>query len=171
MLAYCLGAILSLIAIWILALLTGWSLPSELISQGVEWLKANQWEGTVLAAILLLLALLIFFRPRERTPRSFRTSSQTGEVRIAYDALQEIVRQSASEVVGVLQVKVLLQERKTGLEITVATQFNKDVVISEVSEQLQAKAKKDVEHFTGIQVAEVKVLVQSLETAGQARVR
>ncbi|HWQ89866.1 MAG TPA: alkaline shock response membrane anchor protein AmaP [Desulfitobacteriaceae bacterium] len=171
MLAYCLGAILCLTALWILALATGWALPSDLLYQGINWLKTNQWESIVLAALLLLLGLLIFFRPREKIPRSFRASSKTGEVRIAYDALQEIVRQSALEIVGVLQVKVSLRENKTGLEITVTTQFNSDVVITEISEQIQLKVQKDVEHFTGIQVAEVKVLVQRPETAGQARVK
>jgi len=171
MLAYCLGVILSLTALWILALVTGWALASDLLYQGIECLRTNQWESTVLAALLLLLGLLIFFRPRERIPRSFPTSSKTGEVRIAYDALQEIVRQSVLEITGVIQAKVLLRERKTGLEITVTTQFNSDAVITEISEQLQVKVQKDVEHYTGIQVAEVKVLVQRPENAGQARVR
>jgi uncharacterized alkaline shock family protein YloU len=171
MLAYCLGVLLIIIALWILALVSGWMLPSNLLFWGIEWLKTNMWEGTVLAALFLLLGLLILFRPRERTSRSFQTSSKSGEVRIAYDALQEIVKQSAIEVAGVNQVKVLLQERKAGLEITVITQFNSNTVITETSEELQVKVQKDVEYYTGIHVAEVKVLVRSLETSSQARVR
>lgn len=171
MLAYCLGVLLIIIALWILALVSGWLLPANLLYWGIEWLKTNQWESTVLAALLLLLGLLIFFRPRERVPRSFQTSSKSGEVRIAYDALQEIVKQSAVEVTGVKQVKVILRERKAGLEITVVTQFNSETVITETSEELQAKVQKDVEYYSGIHVAEVKVLVRSLETSSQARVR
>lgn len=171
MLAYCLGVLLIIIALWILALASGWLFLSDLLSWVIEWLKSNQWESTVLAAFFLLLGLLIFLRPRERIPRSFQTSSKSGEIRIAYDALQEIVRQSALEVAGVNQVKVSLRERKAGLEITIITQFNSNIVITETSEGLQGKVQKDVEYYTGIHVAEVKVLVRSLETSGQARVR
>lgn len=171
MLAYCLGVILITIAFWILAFASGWLLPSNLLYSGIEWLQTNQWESTVLAALFLLLGLLIFFRPRERIPRSFQTSSKSGEVRIAYDALQEIVKQSALGIVGVKQVKVLLRERKVNLEITIITQFNSDIVITETSEELQVKVQKDVEYYTGIHVTEVKVLVRSLETSSQARVR
>lgn len=171
MLSYCLGVIIIIIAFWILAVVSGWLLPSNLLYWGIEWLKTNRWESTVLAALFLLLGLLILFRPRDRRPRSFQTSSKSGEVRIAYDALQEIVKQSASEVSGVNQVKVLLQERKAGMEITVITQFNSNTVITETTEELQVKVQKDVEYYTGIHVSEVKVLVRSLETSSQARVR
>ncbi|MHB8124071.1 MAG: alkaline shock response membrane anchor protein AmaP [Desulfitobacteriaceae bacterium] len=171
MLAFGLGIFLSLIALWIMAIATGWLLPSNLIYWGLEWLKMNPWESTVLAALLLLLGLLVFFRPRERITLSFRTSSKLGEVRIAQDALQEIIRRSAMKVTGVRQVQVLLREREAGLEITVSTQFNPDIVITETSEELQVQIQKDVEYYTGIRVTEVKVLVRSLETSLQARVR
>ncbi len=171
MLAYGSGSLFSLIALWILAIATGWSVPFDLLSSGLEWLRINPWESTVLAALLLLLGLLILFRPRERSVLSFRTPSKLGEVRIAQDALQEIIRRSAIEVAGVRQVQVLLREREAGLEITVATQFDPEIVITETSAELQARVQRDVEHYTGIRVTEVKVLVRSLETSSQARVR
>lgn len=171
MLTYGLGVFLSIIALWILAIATGWSLPSDLLYWGLEWLKLNPWESTAFAALLLLLGLLILFRPRKSIALSFRTSSKLGEVRIAQDALQEIIRRSAMEVSGVRQVQVLLREREVGLEVTVAIQFDPNVVITEVSEELQLRVQRDVEHYTGIHVAEVKVLVRSQETSHQSRVR
>ena len=151
MLAYGLGSFFCIVAIWILALATGWSLPSDLLYQGLEWLRINPWESTILATLLLLLGLLILFRPRKSITLSFRTSSKLGEVRIARDALQEIIRRSAMEVAGVRQVQVLLREREAGLEITGETQFNPDVVITEVSEELQLRVQRDVEHYTSHQ--------------------
>ncbi len=172
MLTYGLGSFFCLVAIWILALATGWALPSDLLYQGLEWLRINPWESTVVAALLLLLGLLILFSPKKRVVLTFRTSSKLGEIRIAQDALQEIIRRSAMEVIGVRQVKVLLREREAGLEITSETQFDQDVVITQVSEELQLRVQRDVEHYTGIHVAEVKVFVRSSETTShQARVR
>ncbi|OLN32192.1 alkaline shock response membrane anchor protein AmaP [Desulfosporosinus metallidurans] len=171
MFAYVLGLLLILGALWILAMATGWVLPYILLVQGLEWLKANPWESTVVAGLLLLLGLLLFVRPRENADRSFRTSSKGGEVRISQDALREIIARSATALPGVLEVQSSLRERETGLQIMVACQFEQGVLIPKTSEELLAKVKQDVELYTGIIVTEVKVLVRRLEKTRSARVR
>jgi len=171
MLAYVLGLILILGALWILAIATGWGLPYVLLAQGLEWLKTNPWESTVVAAVLLLLGLLLFVRPRESSDRSFQMSSKGGDVRISQDALQEIIARSATALPGVLQVKSNLRERDAGLQIMVSCQFEQGERIPQTSEELQAKVKADVELYTGIMVTEVKVLVLRLEKAHLTRVR
>lgn len=171
MLAYALGITLILGALWILAMATGWVLPYILLIHGLEWLKSNPWESTVVAAVLLLLGLLLFVRPRERTDRSFQTSSKGGSVRISQDALQEIIARSATTLPGVLQVKSNLRELETGLQIMVSCQFEQGELIPQTSEELQTKVKADVELYTGIKVTEVKVLVLRLEKAPLTRVR
>ena len=171
MLACAIGLILILGALWILAIATGWVLPYFLLVQGLEWLKENPWESTVVAAVLLLLGLILFVRPRESSERSFKTSSQGGDVRISQDALQEIIARSATALPGVVQVKSSLRERETGLQIMIACQFEQGERIPQTSEELQAKVKADVELYTGILVTEVKVLVRRLEKARSVRVQ
>ncbi|KUO78129.1 MAG: hypothetical protein APF81_05425 [Desulfosporosinus sp. BRH_c37] len=171
MLAYALGLTLILGALWLLAMATGWGLPYVLLAQGLEWLKANPWESTVVAAALLLMGLLLFMRPRQSLERTFSTSSKGGNVRISQDALQEIITRSATALPGVLQVKSNLRERENGLEIMVSCQFEQGERIPHTSEELQAKVKADVELYTGIKVTEVKVLVLRLEKAHLTRVR
>lgn len=171
MLAYTLGLTLILGALWILAMATGWGLPYGLLADGLEWLKANPWESTVVAAVLLLLGLLLLVRPRERADRSFQTSSKGGNVRISQDALQEIIARSATALPGVLQVESNLKEKETGLQIMLSCQFEQGECIPKTSEELQEKIKADVELYTGIMVTEVKVLVLRLEKAHLPRVR
>lgn len=171
MLAYALGLTLILGALWILAMATGWGLPYVLLANGLEWLKANPWESTVVAAVLLLLGLLLFVRPRESSDRSFQTSSKGGNVRISQDALQEIIVRSATALPGVLQIRSKLREREAGLQIMVSCQFEQGERIPQTSEELQAKVKADVELYTGIMVTEVKVLVLRLEKSHLTRVR
>jgi len=171
MLAYALGLTLILGALWILAMATGWGLPYVLLANGLEWLKANPWESTVVAAVLLLLGLLLFVRPRESSDRSFQTSSKGGNVRISQDALQEIIVRSATALPGVLQIRSKLREREAGLQIMVSCQFEQGERIPQTSEELQAKVKADVELYTGIMVTEVKVLVLRLEKSPLTRVR
>lgn len=168
---YILGFLLILCALWVLAVATGWGLPYMMLVQGLEWLKANPWESMVVAALLLLLGLLLFLRPRETTDHSFRTPSKLGEVRITQDALQEIVARSATALPGVIQVQSSLKARETGMEITASCQFEQQVLIPQRSEELQTQVKHDVERYTGMNVTEVKVLVRRLETTRSARVR
>ena len=171
MFAYALGCLLILGALWILAMATGWVLPYVLLANGLEWLKANPWESSAVAAVLLFLGLLLFVRTRESSDRSFQTSSKGGNVRISQDALQEIIARSATALPGVLQVTSHLRERENGLQIMVSCQFEQDERIPKTSEELQAKVKADVELYTGIMVTEVKVLVLRLEKAHLTRVR
>lgn len=171
MFGYILGCIVILAAIWILAMATGWSLPYLLLVQGLEWLKMNPWESTVVAAALLLVGIILLVRPREGTERFFRTPSKGGSVRISQDALQEIIARSAMGLTGVLQVKSHLRERDSGLQIIISCQFEQGEIIPKTSTELQAKVKEDVELYTGIRVNEVKVLVLRLEKGYVARVR
>lgn len=171
MVAYVLGLLLILGALWILAMITGWALPYLVLVQGLDWLKANPWQSTVVAGVLLLLGLLLFIHPREYKERSFRTSATGGEVRISLGALREIIARSAASLPGVLEVQSSLKERDNGLQIFVACQFEQGVLIPKTSDELLAKVKQDVEVYTGIIVTEVKVLVRRLETTRSARVR
>ncbi len=171
MFAYALGCLLILGALWILAMATGWGLPYLLVVRGLEWLVANPWESIFVAALLLLLGLLLFVRPRESTDRAFRTLSKGGEVRISQDALQEIIARSAMGLPGVIHVQSSLREHGTELLIKVSCQFEQGVLIPQTCEKLQMQVKADVELYTGIIVTEVKVLVCRIEKARPVRVR
>lgn len=171
MLAYVLGCLLIIGALWILGIAIGWGLPYLYLAQGLEWLKVNPWESAALAAFLLLLGLLFFIRPRENGERAFRAPSKGGEVKISQEALQEIIARSAMVLPGVQQVQASLRERENGLQINVFCQFEQGVIIPQTSGELQKQVKTDVELYTGISVSEVKVLVRRLEKARPVRVR
>lgn len=170
MLGYGIGIVLVVLALWILAIATGWALPFTLTSQGLAWLQNNPWESVVIAAVLLILGLLLFMRPRHREELSFVTTAKWGEVRVTEEALREIITRSAMNIEGVRQVQPLLRQRQDGLEITVSSSLEPNSVIPATSEQLQERLKQDVQHYTGIIVAEVRVLVRSLEPS-PARIR
>jgi uncharacterized alkaline shock family protein YloU len=84
-------------------------------------------------------------------------------------ALSDIISRSAQAMPGVRQVQPVLRQREDGLEIILNSQFNPEFVIPETAEELQTKVKDDVERYTGIKVAEVKVLVCRLEMTSTAQ--
>ncbi|XWX60784.1 alkaline shock response membrane anchor protein AmaP [Desulfitobacterium sp. AusDCA] len=170
--AYLVGVFFIIAAGWILAITVGWNLPYDVLEQALFWLKIHPWEDVVLSACLLVLGILPFLRPRsQRHEQTFLTSSQLGEVRMTEAAMQDIIRRSAQILPGVQNVQPNLRQREDGLEVLVYVQLKPEFIIPDTAEKLQGKVKEDVEHYTGIKVAEVKVLVRSLEAARQSRVR
>lgn len=169
LLAYLVGVVCVVLSGWILAIATGWNLPYDILIQGLSWLKAHSWESLVLSIGLLILGILPFLRPQKKIEESYRTASKWGEVRVTMEALGEIISRSAHEVTGVRHVKPVLRQREDGLEILLNCQLNPDVVIPEITNELQTRIKEDVERYTGIKVAEVKVLVRRFDNAQSAQ--
>ncbi|WP_242837453.1 alkaline shock response membrane anchor protein AmaP [Desulfitobacterium metallireducens] len=170
--AYFVGAFFMIVAGWILAIMSGWNLPYEILRGGLFWMKANPWKDVIIAACLLALGILPFLRPRsQRTESTFLIPSRLGEVRMSEPAMKDIIVRSAQSLPGILRVQPSLRQREDGLEVLVYAQLNPEFIIPETTEQLQVKIREDLELYTGIKVVEVKVLVRSLEPARQLRVR
>lgn len=170
--AYFVGVFFMITAGWILAIMSGWNLPSEILSEGLFWLTVHPWEDAIIAACLLLLGVLPFFRPRSRrTEPTFLIPSRLGEVRMTEPAMKDIIVRSAQTLMDLRKVQPQLRRREDGLEVLVYAQLNPESVIPEITEQLQRKIKEDMERYIGIKVVEVKVLVRSLEVARPSRVR
>lgn len=161
-----------IVAGWILAIMSGWSLPYEILSEGLFWLRVNPWQDAIIAACFLLLGILPFLKPGQRRPEpSFLIPSRLGEVRMTEPAMKDIIIRSAQTLPSVRQVQPNLRQREEGLEVLVHAQVNPESVIPEIAEQLQSKIKEDMERYIGIKVVEVKVLVRNLEVARQSRVK
>ncbi|KLU61357.1 hypothetical protein CEB3_c22980 [Peptococcaceae bacterium CEB3] len=170
MAALALGLIIILAGLVVLALGSGWFLPYFWTGQLIGYMRENAWETMAAGVLLVLVGLLFFLRPRESSP-SFALPSRLGEVRITEEALREIIARAAQGVSGVQQVESALRERPEGLEVRVSGQLHPGVAVAQVSEELQNAVRSDVEQYTGIKVAEVKVLVRGMFTARPARVR
>lgn len=147
-----------------MALGTGWVLPYTLLAEGLLWLKAHNWESLIIAILLMVLGILPFLRPKKLPDHTFRTASPLGEVRITAEAIGDLIVRSARGNNSLHLVKPLIKQREDGLEILLDCQFNPETVIPEVSEQLQIQMKEDIERFTGLRVAEVKVLARRLDS-------
>ena len=173
MLAYFAGALFIIIAGFLMAVAFDWGYVGDFILQLVTWLRGNPWETALISIFLIGIGIALMFipKPRRFDEPAFHTTSKWGEVRVTYDAIKEIVARSAVSISGVRQIETQLHHRDNDLEIRIVAQLDPEVVIPEVSEQVQAQVKVDVERSTGIKVTEVKVLVRSVNAQRQARVR
>ncbi|NMA69672.1 MAG: alkaline shock response membrane anchor protein AmaP [Desulfitobacterium sp.] len=169
MLGYIIGALLIFIALYMMAICSGWGLPYFLLLDGLQWMRNNPWESLLIAILVLLIGLIPFLKPRQRIEESFLMSTQQGEVRLTAQALADIIVRSGQNLDGVKLVRPRLKSREDGLEVMLDCQLLPEVVIPNVTTQLQSKVKEDVERLAGIKVAEVKVLVRRTEQPNPQR--
>ncbi|HWJ02916.1 MAG TPA: alkaline shock response membrane anchor protein AmaP [Verrucomicrobiae bacterium] len=168
--AIILGILFLIVAIFITAVMFGWTSPLQTI---IQQISDNMIYSGLAAVGFLLLAILAFsmvrFGDKEQIAAS--TSTQFGQIRISDRTIAGIVSRAGANVEGVKEADPKIFPTPQGIIIQILTVVNPEFVIPKVIEELQAAAKEDVEKYTGLKVTEVKVMVQSLDTASSIRMR
>lgn len=140
----------------------------------LEFMQQNIAFSAV-AAVILGLSLWLFaaqFRGsnRPQVPSSVVLQVEDGEVRIALSAVETLVQQAASQIKGIREVHPSFFRRNEGLGVNIRTTVTNDESIPELSSQLQKVVKDHVLRIAGINIEEVKVLVESVSTVARNRV-
>jgi len=130
---------------------------------------------SAIAAVIVGLSLWLFaaqFRGARgpQMPSSVVLHVEDGEVRIALTAVETLVQQAAGQVKGVREVRPSFFNRNDELGVFLRATVAADDSIPELSSQLQKTVMDHVMRIAGIQIAEVKVLVDSVSTGPRNRV-
>ncbi len=168
--AIVLGILFLAIAALITAILFGWTGPVLNLVQDI----ANNVIYSLLVAIgFLLLAILAFtsFNARGNEQVSVSTSSKYGEIRITDQTIEQIVSCAGLKVDGIKEITPKVMPRPEGINIGVQALMNPDFIIPQVVEEMQESIKNEVEQYTGLKVAEVKVMVRGIVTTAAVRAR
>lgn len=129
---------------------------------------ANNLPFAAFAALILGLSLWLFFAQlqpdRPQVPSSVVLQAEEGEIRIALGAIDTLLRQAASQLKGVREVKTSFFRREEGLGVHIRTTVSAEGSIPELTAQLQQRVTEHVYNTAGIKIAEVKVLVENVTT-------
>ncbi len=123
----------------------------------------NQWELGVLFLFGFIAGSWIiypFFIKEKSTTMINR--SDLGEVDITLDALDNLVNTVALQQEGVVDIKNRLRATEGGLSIFLSGKVIPRVPIPELTENLQLLVKSYIEDTTGVNVKEVRVLVEDI---------
>lgn len=170
-------------AIWVLLVATVAALlmlvpllgsVGAIITDFVGFLQEN-YTFSVIFALVLGLSLWLFaaqFRGsnRSQTPSSVVLQVEEGEVRIALTAIETLVQQAAGQIKGVREVRPSFFTRNEGLGVYIRTTVAADESIPELSSQLQKVVRDHVLRIAGINIEEVKVMVENVNTGARNRV-
>lgn len=126
-----------------------------------------------LLAIYLLMSIavlcLVFKREKNRADRGFITvdSADTGKVRIAIPAIEQMVKQAAYTVDGVADMKIAIKNDDDAVAIQVNVTMVSGSHVPTVTLNMQRAIRQYVEMNCGVAVRSVSVSIQSVATPSE----
>lgn len=124
----------------------------------------NNWPIALLGTAAFFLALWVLYlslRPVERA-RTIDRQGEMGEYRISFEALENLVMQATRDITGVKDTRTRLSLKDGGLVISLRISTLPDLKVPELVEEIQLKVRDYVQETSGVDVAEVKVLVETI---------
>lgn len=153
--------LLLVLAVVILAVCTGRPEPLTYL-QGVFSTPQNRVIAGVVAIVLLVIAvfmLINILKPEARNKSVVIESSLQGEITITIPAIKVIIMKAVRKVEGIREVKPVIKTGPQGLVIYLHIMINPEHNVPEMSRNVQAVVKEHLENIGGLQVAEIKVLI------------
>jgi len=120
------------------------------------------------AGVIILLAVAVMVASLRRSERveTILQQGPLGEVRICFKAVENMVLKASKSIKGIREIKTKIVFADNGIVIFLRAEIYPDQVIPQLTAELQAAVKEDVEKITGSSVAEVKVMVENIVADG-----
>ena len=132
--------------------------------------------GIALLAIYVILAvaqLFLIFRRGRRGDRGFITvdSSDNGRVRIAVSAIEQMVRQSVTEIEGIHEMKVNIASDDDAIKIDIAAIIVGGSHVPTITMNMQRSIRQFVEMNCGVAVRSVSISFNSVTAIQESKGR
>lgn len=128
--------------------------------------------GGAILAIYLVLAIvqiILILRRIKRSERGFITvdSSDTGRVRIAVSAIEQMVRQSVINIDGISEMKIAIDNKDDAIVIRVAASIVNGSHVPTITMNMQRAIRQFVEMNCGVAVRSIAISINSVTSANE----
>jgi len=150
-------------AIFLVGLAFGWMTPLETVRYYLLQ-STNSWIMGITGIILFLLSFALFigvFRPKP-VRNTVVHETPLGSIKITLAALDNLVIKAARSVQGIREVKAYIKAQQNYVSIQLTVQVQPDLNIPQMTEELQKKVKEYLTKTTGINVHDVRVIVNRI---------
>lgn len=164
--------IVTALAVIVLAISTGWNEPLAFMT----WLAGdpnNRLGAGIIAAVVILIGLRLLLGGLQRPSpaQSLIQTTSLGDIRITLGALEGMVTRAAHQVRGLKEVRPVLRCLPQGVAIFLQASVGPEINITQVSAELQEKVRSYIEELVGVQVVEIRVLVDDVVRRSPGRVQ
>ncbi|MDD3878807.1 MAG: alkaline shock response membrane anchor protein AmaP [Syntrophomonas sp.] len=144
--------------------------PLDFINQALSTPQNRVIVGTVaIIVIAVALVMIVSGLKYESKPDSIIVdSSLAGQVSITVPAIKVIIMKAVKKVDGVKEIKPAVSTDNDGLVVYLHTAINPDYNVPEMSKSLQQTVKEYLEDIGGLQVSQVKVLIDDFSNSNKA---
>ncbi len=171
-------AILALVAIIVSAFVIIFALglidPNAVI--GFLTLNTNSLSFILVSVIVSVIIVLISLRMllmKKRRPMEKSTllkNSELGMISVSINTINSLTQKSVKSHQGVKDVKSLIITEEDGVRISLKLLIMPDVIIPELTENIQRNVKQYIEKYSGIFVKEVRIFIDNIFSIGKSRV-
>jgi len=128
---------------------------------------------SVIALVFFALSLMFLFSGIKSNKDKKGVSKHTniGEIRISLNSIENIAFNASKKAGGVRESKTVVKKEDDGVGIEVRIVAMPDLSIPTISEEIQSRVKKAVEDASGIEVKQVRVVVDSIYSGVTNRAR
>jgi len=132
-------------------------------STSLEFLY-GRWEVAVAGLVLLLISarLLLSSLKSKTVNETVIQNGEFGAVTMSLVALESLVINTIQDIEDIKDVKVSIKKNDEGVSINLNLVVSIDVVIPEITEELQSMIKSSVENTAGVVVKNIKIRVENV---------
>lgn len=132
--------------------------------------------GIAFLAVYVFIAIVelyMVFHRGKRGDRGFITvdSSDTGKVRIAVSAIEQMVRQSVTSIDGIDDMKIGIQSLDDAIKIDIVASIYNGSHVPTITMNMQRAIRQFVEMNCGVAVRAVSISINSVSNATEAKSR
>jgi len=148
----------------------GWYEPLMWL-QDLLYGATGRWVIGIIAGLSFIVSLrfLYFGFRRDRPDQTLIRETDLGEVNIALSAIETLVTKVARGIKGVRDVRSTVYSRDGGIGVRVRGVVSPEVNVPETARAIQQAVTDYTKNVVGVDVTEVKVLVQNITNETRAR--
>lgn len=168
-----LGRFLNVIATLMLLIVGGALLASSLGLADISgYLFGKELLTGAIGAVMIIIGLIVILIAVQnlRPEQTISIQSSEGELRIAFSAIEELLRKASREIRGVRELKPKVVGTKRGLEIRNSAAVEAGVSIPEITTRIQELFRSQIREVLGIEeVGAIRTYVHKIITEEPAK--
>lgn len=137
---------------------------------GINYVKIIGIAILAVYAVLAVIQIYLIFKRRKRSERGFITvdSSDSGRVRIAVSAIEQMVRQSVNNIDGITEMKIGIDNKDDAIVIGVRASILNGSHVPTITMNMQRAIRQFVEMNCGVAVREVSISINAVTNAAES---